>query len=187
MPNWKTAESYQRLLAAMVASQDLKLNFRQIAKYYGEGTTYNSIEGRFRIIKEQAKVLKAAVDNDEPSPAISYDNSGNGSESTPTKARGTKNTPTPKKDRVLSGRVGKNSTPSKAPKLTSRESGEVLEMLGMDGTIEVNNGNSTTGVKEELVSSGTSSYYSGEEVVSDVVALSMDLAWDAGFLGEQLI
>lgn len=57
----------------------------------------------------------------------------------------------------------------------------------MDGTIEVNNGNSTTGVKEELVSSGTSSYYSGEEVVSDVVALSMDLAWDAGFLGEQLI
>ena len=67
MPIWKTAESYQRLLAAMVASQDLKvrsstsnltlilhiyaivphssdnlliisqLNFRQIAKYYGEG------------------------------------------------------------------------------------------------------------------------------------------------------
>ena len=98
---------------------------------------------------------------------------------------------------MLSGRVGKTSTPSKLSKSTSksRDSGEVLDMLGMDGTMEIgkegttgiSNGNSILGVKEEVVSSGTSSYYSGEEAVTDVVALSMDLAWDAGFLGEQLI
>ena len=168
-----------------------QLNYRQIAKYYGEGplpppspshptasnrsptgTTYNSIEGRFRIIKEQAKVLKAESD---------------GKRATTTS---TNSTSTPKKDKVLSGRVQKNGTPSKPSKTSSntRDADEALALFGTDGTAEIpDGGNRIIGVKEEVVSSGTSSYYSGEEAVSGAASMGMDLAWDDGFLGQQLI
>ncbi|KAL8784688.1 MAG: hypothetical protein Q9195_008926 [Heterodermia aff. obscurata] len=151
MPNWKTAESYQRLLAAMVASQDLKLNFKQIAKYYGEGTTYNSIEGRFRIIKEDAKKLKAEA--------------GGG---------GTPNTTPVKKEKVLSGRVVKNSGTRKVAAVKIEDA----EVLGMDGSAEIGEGDAIKRFKEEVISSGDRLGYDGEEAVA---------AWDAGFMGQSLI
>ena len=172
------------------------------SKWSPTGTTYNSIEGRFRIIKEHAKLLKAEIESDEPALATSHDNSApassfasNASENTPTKPRGKRvlvanGTPTPKKEKVLSGRVGKNGgTPGKAGKAisTSRDVGETSAMFGMDGTAEISAGNVILGVKEETVSSGNSSYYSGEDVTGDVAIMNIGLAWDDGFLGQQLI
>ena len=57
----------------------------------------------------------------------------------------------------------------------------------MDGVAEVSNGNVIMGVKEEVASSGESSYHSGEDTVNAVVPLSMDLSWNDGFLDQQLI
>ena len=88
---------------------------------------------------------------------------------------------------MLTGRVGKNSTPAKATSIT-RDGVEAFGMFGMDGTAaEIGDGNVIMGSKEEVVSSGGSSYHGGEDAVNDVVAMSMGLAWDAGFLGQQLI
>lgn len=46
-----------------------KLNYKKIADYYGEGATYDAIEGRFRIIRKDAEKLKAELDNGEREPA----------------------------------------------------------------------------------------------------------------------
>ena len=89
---------------------------------------------------------------------------------------------------MLTGRVGKNgSTPAAKATPINRDGVEAFGMFGMDGTAEIGDGNVSMGVKEEGVSSGGSSYHGGENAVNDVVAMSMGLAWDAGFLGQQLI
>ena len=60
-------------------------------------------------------------------------------------------------------------------------------MFGVDGTAEIDGGNVILGIKEEMVSSGNSSYYSGEDVAGDVATMNIGSAWDDGFLGTQLI
>jgi hypothetical protein len=59
--NWKDLDAFTRLVA-MVAAQDMKLDYRKIATMYGNGATYDSIERRFRIIKKEAAVLKSEID-----------------------------------------------------------------------------------------------------------------------------
>ena len=74
------------------------------------GATYDSIEGRFRIIKKEAASLKAEIDNgarpEAPTRgAVSMN-------TTPKKPKSASNTP--KKVKVVGGRVDKNKgTPSK--------------------------------------------------------------------------
>ncbi|KAA8894507.1 hypothetical protein FN846DRAFT_762536, partial [Sphaerosporella brunnea] len=59
-----SAEKYQRLLAATVAAHpELKLNYNKIAAMFGEGTTYDSIETRYRQVKKQAKELQAEIES----------------------------------------------------------------------------------------------------------------------------
>ena len=73
------------------------------------GATYDSIEGRFRIIRTEAAALKAEVDSGERGEAPAHGTTI----STPKKPRS--NLTTPKKDKTAGGRVGKssNGTPSK--------------------------------------------------------------------------
>ncbi|MCJ1450348.1 hypothetical protein MMC28_000679 [Mycoblastus sanguinarius] len=158
--NWKDPDAFTRLLAAMVAAQDMKLDYRKIASMYGNGmhpplppsstppipppisspnppsnpptptgATYDSIEGRFRIIRKEAAVLKSEVD------------SGARPAATPKKPKTTTTTTTPKKDKTLGGRVGKptNGTPTKK-----------------------GGGNVIKGVKEEPGSSASSFFSVGE-------------------------
>ncbi|KAF6231282.1 hypothetical protein HO173_010425 [Letharia columbiana] len=108
--NWKDPEAFTRLLAAMVAAQDMKLDYRKIASMYGNGATYDSIEGRFRIIKKEAVALKAEVDSGERPEAPAR---GTVSATvTPKKPKSTVGTPS--KGKTVGGRVGKsNGTPSK--------------------------------------------------------------------------
>lgn len=81
------------------------------------GATYDSIEGRFRIIKKDAAVLKAEVDSGVRSPAPPRNQKATSEAgsftTTPKKARTTTNTP--RKEKTLSGRVAKsaNATPTK--------------------------------------------------------------------------
>ena len=93
------------------------------------GATYDSIEGRFRIIKREAAVLKAEIESGarpqappRGGPNSSFaSNASNGSQtSTPKKAK----TPaTKKKDGVIGGRISKNGTPSKKAKAMKEEAG----------------------------------------------------------------
>ncbi|MCJ1462307.1 hypothetical protein MMC07_000907 [Pseudocyphellaria aurata] len=98
--DWNNKDSFKRLLAAMVAAQDMKLNYSKIAMMYGQGATYDAIEGHFRKIKKDAVQLREEQDIRVA-----------GAPSSPT--------PTPKKPRkkekaettpaVLGGRVKKSS------------------------------------------------------------------------------
>ncbi|RDL36409.1 uncharacterized protein BP5553_05761 [Venustampulla echinocandica] len=64
MPNWKSYESSVRLLSAIIAANpNLKLNYDEVGKYYGGGTTYKAVWGRMTQINKHAKLLATAVEN----------------------------------------------------------------------------------------------------------------------------
>ena len=157
--NWKEPDAFSRLLAAMVAAQDMKvvptpsftppslpltaglsqLDYRKIATYYGNNATYDSIEGRFRIIKREAAVLKAEIDSGSRPEAPPRGN--NTPVGTPKKPRST-NAGTPKvNDKTLSGRVNKNSTatPTKKSKVKAEEDGDYVGS-GVESFYSVENG-----------------------------------------------
>ena len=68
MVNWGAKESFTKLLAAIYAAHpDVKFNFNEIAHFFGDGATYDAIEGRFRIIKKEAMVLHENAGEPGPS------------------------------------------------------------------------------------------------------------------------
>jgi hypothetical protein len=68
MVNWGAKESYTKLLAAIYAAHPgVKFNFNEIAHFFGDGATYDAIEGRFRIIKKEAAALREKAGNPGPS------------------------------------------------------------------------------------------------------------------------
>lgn len=86
--NWNDVETWQRVVAALLAT-GIKPDLKQTATFFG--TTYDTLENRFRKIKKDAQVLKDEV------------NSGQRGEVTaPSRARSAPSTPrkakTPKKD-----------------------------------------------------------------------------------------
>ena len=119
------------------------------------GATYDSIEGRFRIIKKDAAVLKGEIDSGARPEAPLRGKDANSTTSTPKKAK-TTTTTTPKKDKTVSGRVSKstNSTPTKK------------------------GGNTIKGIKEESESS-TSSFLSGTGLEEGEVVADGDGYWMA--------
>ncbi|KAI4105912.1 MAG: hypothetical protein LQ339_003230 [Xanthoria mediterranea] len=131
--NWKDPKAFERLLAAMVAAQEMKLDYRKIASMYGEGATYDAIEGRFRIIKKEAAKLLAEIESGQRpaapprgnamSKSSSFattstdDNDSISTPKKPRKPRSTNTTPRAKKssaavggggDKVLDGRISKS-------------------------------------------------------------------------------
>ena len=116
------------------------------------GATYDSIEGRFRIIKKDAAVLKEEIDSGARPEAPFRGKDTNSSTSTPKKVKPT----TPKKDKTVPGRVSKstNKTPTKK------------------------GGNSIKGIKEDSESS-TSSFLSGTGLDGGEVVADGDGYWMA--------
>ena len=108
-----------------------QLDYRKIATMYGNGNlrsslatpsanstsfsgaTYDSIEGRFRIIRKEAAVMKAEVESGARPAAPPRNANAAGSNSGQTTPRKPKTTT--KKDKTLTGRVTKSnaSTPTK--------------------------------------------------------------------------
>ncbi len=120
--DWTSVRSYQRLLAAVYAASPQNHNYREIATMFGEGATYDSIEGRFRKIKAEAAILKDEVASGKRSPAPARGNGGGGggksSDETMPKAKGKRGRQTKgatdngtttngARDGVISGRVTK--------------------------------------------------------------------------------
>lgn len=103
--DWNSKESYQRLLAAVYAASPQNHNYRQIAYMFGQGATYDAIEGRFRKIKAEAQTLKQEVENGErPEPPPKATGSV---QSTPKKKRAT-NAGAAADQGVRAGRVTKS-------------------------------------------------------------------------------
>jgi hypothetical protein len=68
MVNWAAKESFTKLLAAIYAAHPgVKFNFSEIAHFFGDGATYDAIEGRFRIIKKEAATLRKNAGEPGPS------------------------------------------------------------------------------------------------------------------------
>ncbi|MCJ1416813.1 hypothetical protein MMC32_003151 [Xylographa parallela] len=150
MPNWQSVDAYKRLLAAILAAHPDKklLDYRRIATYFGDGATYDSIEGQFRKIRGEAALMKQEVESGARAEAPAR---GTKSETcdTPKKVRKPRNSPK-KNDAVLSGRISKSKslTPTKK--------------RGTHANV-VANANAVMGVKEEMESSASSMMGLGEE------------------------
>ncbi|KAL9604209.1 MAG: hypothetical protein Q9219_000607 [cf. Caloplaca sp. 3 TL-2023] len=204
--NWKDPKAFERLLAAMVAAQEMKLDYRKIASMYGEGislppfsfffpsyplpqltihiegATYDAIEGRFRIIKREAAKLLSEVESGSRPPAPPR-----GSSASTTNAKkssftseindDTSTNVTPKKSRKPRST---NTTP-RAKKADKVLAGRVAKN-GRESPVK-RDGNVMRGIKEEMASSGSSIYEdAGMEV--GVEGLDLDAGFDFGGLGE---
>ncbi|KAJ4379387.1 hypothetical protein N0V86_005432 [Didymella sp. IMI 355093] len=67
---WASAEVLQKVLVAMLASVDNKVDIHEMARLYGEGMTYNALENFLRKRKKEANELKEAA-ADRAGPAAS--------------------------------------------------------------------------------------------------------------------
>lgn len=121
--DWNNKDSFKRLLAAMVAAQDMKLNYTKIATMYGQGATYDAIEGHFRKIRKEATQLREEYDaraagapfSSTPVPEV------------PRKPRAKRTSKKGKAEAgpaVLGGRVKKNAAAAKRGKMIKEEAAE---------------------------------------------------------------
>ncbi|KAG9236712.1 hypothetical protein BJ875DRAFT_503184 [Amylocarpus encephaloides] len=66
MPNWKSYESSVRLLSAIVAAHPgLKLDYGEVAKFYGGGTKYKAVWDRMTKVNNFSELIHEAVDRGE--------------------------------------------------------------------------------------------------------------------------
>ncbi|KAH0373232.1 hypothetical protein KCU65_g565, partial [Aureobasidium melanogenum] len=128
--DWKSIESMERLVAAIIASNGGKVENQAVARYFNE--TYDAIENRTRVYKKAAQVLIKEAEE-----------AGRMDMNMKKGAGGKKTTATPKKDAVKSGRVTKRKTPSKLKRVNSDDEDEDEEDMGNAGT--------TTGAADEEV------------------------------------
>ena len=77
---------YYASIYRMLTSFQTKLNYKKIADYYGNGATYDAIEGRFRIVRKDAGQLRNELESGERPPAPPRGNQGS-NHSTPRKSR----------------------------------------------------------------------------------------------------
>ncbi|KUI60057.1 hypothetical protein VP1G_07274 [Cytospora mali] len=63
--NFRTEEGMRRLLTAVIAAHDVKLNYKAISKHYGSDWTESGIEHFFRPLKKNATSIRKMVDRDE--------------------------------------------------------------------------------------------------------------------------
>ncbi|KAL4943880.1 hypothetical protein BDV06DRAFT_220839 [Aspergillus oleicola] len=95
MVSW-TAENNTRLIAALLAANPgIKLDYNAIAAMFGQGTTYDTIEYRFRIYRKAAEKLKVEAANN----GVSLDKI----------PRGRQTTRTPQTPRSSGNRIAKTS------------------------------------------------------------------------------
>ncbi|KAE8368819.1 hypothetical protein BDV27DRAFT_153643 [Aspergillus caelatus] len=107
--NWKNHESTDRLIGSLLAAHpDLKLDYHAMAVIFGQGATYDSIEGRFRRYRKIADELRDEAHgrgiSDIPRNAGRSYTSGKSATSTPRTPRGrrggiTKSTPSSSRGR----------------------------------------------------------------------------------------
>ncbi|EME43241.1 hypothetical protein DOTSEDRAFT_72589 [Dothistroma septosporum NZE10] len=128
--DWSSPETWQRVVAAIMAT-GVKVDLKQTATYFG--TTYDTLENRFRKLKKEAATLKEEIDKGERSEI-----------STPSRTKSTPSTPrnpkTPKKDLLTTVSNGKITKSTPMPKKDSIKQENVEDGLsfGMGGLTDGN-------------------------------------------------
>ncbi|MCJ1353833.1 MAG: hypothetical protein MMC33_003820 [Icmadophila ericetorum] len=141
--DWRKPGAHIRLLVAyLAANSGQRIDYQKIATYYGEGATYDAVEGQFRKLRKEAKEMIYEIDSGvrPPAPIRGTPNKRRGGMRRGTSAdtdldddqpatpppspspKKTKKPRTPRKkkdespfvDRTVSGRVRKSATPQKA-------------------------------------------------------------------------
>ncbi|KAK4985481.1 hypothetical protein LTR66_008152 [Elasticomyces elasticus] len=170
MPDWKSKDAADRLLAATIASiPGMKINVRDIAALFGEGATYDSIENRLRQVKRTAAVMRQEVDSGARPSAP----------------------PTPKKPRapkknvltggVATGRVAKSTNSSPTKKRTTpikKESASSTESGFGDGPTP----DTDVDVPGNVLDYGNASFDMHGGEVGMELGMGMDGVWDDHFL-----
>ncbi|KAL9024372.1 MAG: hypothetical protein Q9196_006567 [Gyalolechia fulgens] len=161
-----------------------QLDYRKIATMYGEGATYDAIEGRFRIIKREAAKLLAEVESGARPAAPPRGSSNTAKFSFTTSDDGDVNVlATPKK-------VRKPRSTNTTPRATKRDKvieGRVAKAEGASPTKRNRAESIAERIKKEAGSSESSLYEdAGMEVDAESVAegLGFDSSFDFGIMGE---
>ena len=142
-----------------------QLDYRKIATMYGQGATYDSIEGRFRIIRKEAAAMKAEIESGARPSAPPRNSNAGGSNAGPTTPKKAKTAI--KKEKTISGRVTKSNASTPSKKNTK--------------------GNTANGIKQEQESAGSSFSImddvdaEGEEMMDGNAFFDMDVEGQEGF------
>ncbi|KAK3710626.1 hypothetical protein LTR37_010254 [Vermiconidia calcicola] len=116
--NWESAETWQRVVASILAT-GVKIDLRAVATYYG--TTYDTLENRFRKLKKDAADLKAEVDGGDRG-EVAVPSRTKSAPTTPRKPKTPKKGPLESKS-VANGRITKK-TPSKKKTVKEEQTGD---------------------------------------------------------------
>ncbi|KAF2128505.1 hypothetical protein P153DRAFT_367629 [Dothidotthia symphoricarpi CBS 119687] len=100
--NWSNRDTMDRLWAAVLASGNHTINYNEVARIFGQGATYNTVECQLRKFKKAAASLKKEASGREgPAPS-------------PAKSRAKKTDVKVTKNGVKTGRVTKAKAKAKA-------------------------------------------------------------------------
>ncbi|RDI79913.1 hypothetical protein Vi05172_g10132 [Venturia inaequalis] len=98
--DWKSPENNERLLTCVYAwlqESNVTINHHRIAAHFGNGATYDAVQGNFRKFKQRIEDVKGGVEE----AGVGVGGKGTGSVAL-SRAKGKKTS-----EGVLSGRVGK--------------------------------------------------------------------------------
>ncbi|KAH7074769.1 hypothetical protein BKA63DRAFT_320758 [Paraphoma chrysanthemicola] len=113
--NWHDKAVQDRLLTAVIASLDNKINVAEIARLYGGDMTYHAVENYLRKFRREAKDMKGdAAGRDGPVPSPARPRTKKASDVTPKKAG------------VKTGRVTKKQTPTTKVKTEALDEDDLL-------------------------------------------------------------
>ncbi|TID16081.1 splicing arginine serine-rich 2 [Venturia nashicola] len=117
--DWKSPENTERLLTCVYAwlqESNMPINHHRIAKYFGNGATYDAVQGNFRKFKQRIEDVKAEVGDGggAVAPVVASRAKGKGK-----KMKGSSSG-----DGVLSGRVVKSVPKVRATKVKEEQVGE---------------------------------------------------------------
>ncbi|THW86238.1 hypothetical protein D6D15_07521 [Aureobasidium pullulans] len=117
MPDWKSLDVVERLMAAYVASNGGKVDVMATARYFND--SYDAVEKRFRIYKKAAQTLTEEAEAEGRLDANMRNKNGVTKKTAATK----KGDPSTPDDSIKSGRVTKRAskTPSKIKRAVSDE------------------------------------------------------------------
>ncbi|BCS18940.1 uncharacterized protein APUU_11768S [Aspergillus puulaauensis] len=137
MVNWKSGDSTNRLIAAIIAaSPGNKIDYNAVAALFGQGATYDSIEGQCRKYRKMAEELRTDATKQRVSIAGTPRSRGKIGTRTPQEAqsRVTK----PLSASPTKGKTGVTKTPNTPTKKRAKNN---VEGSLMDADIESNNAN----------------------------------------------
>ncbi|RAL12069.1 uncharacterized protein BO97DRAFT_69872 [Aspergillus homomorphus CBS 101889] len=174
MVNWKAPESTDRLLASLiVAHPGLKLDYSAMAAAFGQGATYDSIEGRFRKWRKLADELRGDLES-KGITELPRGRGGLSGSSTPRTPRGARNGITKVTQSASSSRVRKDgrtivqktpTRPAKGGSSINRHGNSLVQAIFVEDSGEDEKVNFKRETSETVRSESAAPDLKGEDVM----------------------